>query len=252
VAPFSNQVKQATNRSNADRAQALFMSKLQPQDQQIMKSGHFGEKISRDNIGAIEHELGGTEFKKFVNEGYAAEDGYSIRINPNTGQKEMFIAGTRNAAQWGLNALDSVLYGADKVISAGVNATERAFMKEIFHKDVAPVPVNLKLFSRLDRPRENKTKFYEQIAKDEGVEVIYGHSRGGAMVADMNVPGVEKVGLDAAMLIARNTDELNINEGGGYNPLGAFDALIGLTGQDNVHYDASGWSPHKVWNVNDP
>ena len=249
---FTQELKQARQKSTAQRAEATFMSRLQPEDQKIMTSGHYGEKVSRDNVGAIEKDLSGTSFKGFVADGYNAKDGYSIRTNPNTGQKEMFIAGTRNAAQWGLNLLDSALYGADKAISAGINTAERVFMEDLLHKDVGtPVPVNLKLFSRLDVPREQKTKFYEKIAKDEGVEVIYGHSRGGAIVADMDVPGVEKVGLDAAMLIARNTNTLNINEGGGINPLGAFDAMIGLTGQDNVHFDASGWNPHKVWNVDD-
>ena len=249
---FSQELKQARQKSTAQRAEASFMSKLQPQDQEIMKSGHYGEKVSRDNVSAIEADLSGAGFKDFVADGYAAKDGYSIRYNPKTGQKEMFIAGTRNAAQWGLNVLDSALYGLDKAISTGVNTTERLFMEDLLHKDVGtPVPVNLKLFSRLDIPRHKKEKFYEQIAKDEGVEVIYGHSRGGAMMADMDVPGVEKVGLDAAMLISHDTDTLNINEGGGYNPLGLFDELIGLTGKDNVHFDASGWSPHKAWNVND-
>lgn len=251
---FTEEVKRARSKTTAQRAETSFMNMLQPQDRNVIKAGQYGERITRDNIGAIKADLSGTGFKDFVAAGYDSEDGYSIRINPNTGQKEMFVAGTRHGSQWALNALDTVLYGADKVLSSGVNLAEKALFEELLGEEPeeAPLPVNLKLLSRIDIPRHKKEKFFEKIARDNGVEVIYGHSRGGAMIADMDIPNVEKVGLDAAMLIARNSDTLNISEGGGLNPLGLFDEIIGLTGKDNVHYDASAFSPHRVWNVNDP
>jgi len=108
----------------------------------------------------------------------------------------------------------------------------------LYHEDP-----HVKLFSRADRVRANYTKRLERIAKEHDVDVIYGHSRGGAIVADMNIPAT-KVGIDAAMLIANNTSELNLSEAGSL--IGLFDAVIGLTGQENEHVDL-GNHMHKIW-----
>lgn len=207
-----------------------------------------------DSLDAIQNHLKDPNFATFVKAAYDAPEGYSIRINPATGKKEMMVAGTRDANQWVLNAVDSGLYLGDKAIKTLGNAAVTAAYdaaEEIFplaHVFPKPHIKGVHLLERADPWRQTKQKYYAQIAKENGVDLVYGHSRGGALVADMSLPrGVQKVGLDAAMLIAHNTGMLNINEGGGLNPLGLFDEAIGLTGKENVTFDASTFSPHKVW-----
>lgn len=187
------------------------------------------------------------DFKSFANEAYHSKDGYAIRTNPNTLEKEMFIAGTKSLKDVARDVGDTMLFGADKLISTGINSTLHGLGAEL-DIPIPKKPVNVKLFSFLDFGRSKKQKFYEDIAEQNGVHTIYGHSLGGAMLADMNIPYyINKVGLDSAMLIAHNTKMLNLNEGGGLNPMGVFDDVIGFTGEDNEHFDNSIWKPHQVW-----
>lgn len=164
-------------------------------------------------------------FDEFTKVAYGSVDGFAIRVNPFTCQKEMMIAGTRDAAQWALNLTELVL---------SMDSSEQLF---------GPATS-----AALKEPRERKTAFFESIANTEQVDVIYGHSRGGAIVADMNTTAF-KVGLDAAMVIAENKDMINFNEGGTGSLGSGFDGLIGLTGKNNVSVDLSEDSMHKVWKV---
>lgn len=245
---FFQQAKEAIRKHNAERMQDKFLMLENPLDQTIHKSGLLG---SPHGMKQIEADLKDPSFKEFVKRGYDSDDGYSIRINPETGQKEMFVAGTRHGTQWALNFLDALLYPLDRIATDVVNDTQLAIQAEMMPELHEPLyPVKVHFFENLDLPRHQKQEFFEKIAEENGVEVLYGHSRGGAMIADMNTTA-KKVGLDAAMAIARNKDVLNIDEHGSvnWNPASLFDAIIGLTGEDNVHYDASPWSPHKVWST---
>lgn len=187
-------------------------------------------------------ELSDPNFHDFVGRAYGSNDGVAYRINPITGEKEMMIAGTRTMGQWGLNLLDTALYGGDKAIAKGKGMIRHPFKTVI---GTAPKE-HVKLLQKFDLPRKRKEAYYARLARNNGVDVVYGHSRGGAMAADLDFDGT-KVGLDAAMLLADNTDVYNFNEGGSLNPTGLFDAAIGLTGEKNVTMDLSTWSPHQVW-----
>lgn len=242
---FLEQAKLTKSKSYAKLLNKKFIDTESPLDQSVHQSGQYGTK--EYDINFIKTDLNDPSFKDFVNQGYESEKGYSIRINPRTGQKEMFVAGTRNASQWGLNLLDTVLYSADKGLNIMLNDLEVAAQEAVGIESPTPMfPVDIKMFQHIDVPRNRKQQELAAIAEENDVEVIYGHSRGGAMVSDMDV-SAQKIGLDAAMLIAHNKDTLNINEGGGINPLGLFDEIIGVTGKNNYHYDASTWSPHRVW-----
>lgn len=186
----------------------------------------------------ISDTLSDDSFSLFATEAYAAPDGYAIRLNPATGEKEMFVAGTRDAQQWGLNALDAALYGADSFIKGVEDEFDPLNLIKKDH--------SVKFFEKIDVPRQGTQKRMSKIANDAGVERVYGHSRGGAIVADMDFSG-DKVGLDSAQLLANNKSMVNYNEGGGLNPLGLFDYGIGFTGEDNRHLDLSTWSVHKTW-----
>ena len=163
----------------------------------------------------------------------------------------MFIAGTRDVKQMLLNGLDLITYGGDKALSAVGNTILHSAATELgfdHSEQLIGNPIHVKLLQYLDIPRHRKSKTLARIARDNGVTVVYGHSRGGALADDMDLPmNVQKIGLDAAKIISNDTEGVNIYEGGGLNPLGWFDEIIGLTGKNNIHYDGSPLSPHKAW-----
>lgn len=176
---------------------------------------------SFDDWEQLSSTLRHPSFQVFASDAYAAPDGYSIRINPETGKREMFIAGTRSPEQWILNIYDMYI-----------------------HHRLAP------LAEYFDPFRYFKQRFYASIIDTEKIQIVYGHSRGGALVADMNITAscVQRVGLDSAMVLAKNRNMLNIYEGGtGVN--GVFDEFIGIGGQRNVSLDHSPDVMHKVWYV---
>jgi hypothetical protein len=213
-----------------------------------------------DSMDQLFDHLKDPNFAGFMKDAYNSEQGYALRINPVTGKTEMAIAGTRAGhKQWALNVWDGVIYGTEKAGSHYINKYGKRVVENLREDLNETIPglgymvpdwrdVNLSVLEQLDPWRQEKQKYLEEVARDNDVDVIYGHSRGGALLADMDTDA-QKVGVDAAMIIAHNTGMLNINEGGGHNPLGLFDAAIGLTGQQNVYKDYSEFSPHKVWTV---
>lgn len=177
------------------------------------------QQISQKELDQILDTINDESFSLFHLEAYAKPDGYHIRTNPKTDKKEMFVAGTRSRGDWAQNAWDEITG------------------------------------SNFNPWREAQQDMLSKAAILNDVQVIFGHSRGGALVADMKTKeGVKKVGLNAAMRLARNKNMLNINEGGDRKLpgkiLGQFDQFIGETGLQNVTYDFSPWSPHKSWKVN--
>lgn len=174
-----------------------------------------------DSMETLRRSLNHPSFRDFARHAYSVESGYAIRRSPITGKIEMFVAGTRSRGQWALNIFDAALYN---------------YTDPVFHV--------------LDPWRVAKQRELTNAVLSYGVQVVYGHSRGGALVADLKLPDiVQKVGLDAAMVLAKNKSMLNLNEGGGFNPMGKFDEMIGRTGLKNVTVDYSPFSPHKVWSA---
>lgn len=202
-----------------------------PYAKQIAKAKVTG--VDSSNYDSVKTSIGHPSFNDFANEAYASERGYAIRVNPVTGQKEMFIAGTRTAQDWASNAMEIRPKGG------------KWYAKHMF-KDLADSEQFDDLDHHATKWREEAQQHYEEVAIEEGVEVIYGHSRGGAIVADMNLPDdVQKVGLDAAMVIADNKGMVNYYEAGEGSGKGwswaksRFDAGIGLSGKKNKHMSLS-------------
>lgn len=148
---------------------------------------------------SIDNTLYDRGFDDFVVAAYNSPEGYAVRWNPRTRQKEMIVAGTRYMKDWPVNVMDTF---------AGQTPWYR-----------------------------NAVRKYNRIATKEGVKVVYGHSRGGALVADMKGP-YDKYGLDAAMIMANNKELKN------YTGKSVFDRLIGYGGKRNI-YRRSKF--HKVW-----
>jgi len=235
----SNAFTQQTKKARAETINNLWEKSYQQPPNHKYKDSVDPHSISlavkAKDLTSLNETIGREDFDDFKTSAYSSPDGYSIRYNPISGEKEMFVAGSRNVGDWVGNTVDSVLYNLDLGMDRSDDSEEE------------PNPLGTWLGSmayRLDVPRQRAERKYEEIAKREGVEVLYGHSRGGAIVADMNVPGVSKVGLDSAMLIAKNRDMLNLKEGG---IRGTFDTLIAARGTNNVNDDL-GPNFHSVWN----
>ena len=208
---------------------------------QYIKSGSYAHVNNGVNDNEIKQTLSHKSFNDFASRAYSNRDGYAIRINPVTGKREMFIAGTRTKSDWFWNVADSVLYGGDKAISYGKQTWSNFFKKD--HDKVS----HTEFFSRFDKNRHEKELLYSEIARHNKIDTVFGHSRGGAYVADLALDhDQQRIGLDSAMIIARNKDLHNIKQGG-LNPTTYFDTAIGVTGRDNVTYQTDKWAIHRTW-----
>lgn len=203
--------------------------------------GSFIRKIDKDNIRDIIKE---PDFEYFMNKAYDQHWyankwhtglGYSIRVNPHTGQKEMFVSGSEGWKDWTLNFFDSISYAGEKFVGEKID--------ELWEKETESPAIARPSLTSWDFYRKNRTKQLSKIAKDEGVDVVYGHSRGGAIVADMDFSG-RKVGIDAAMLIAKNTEMEN------YQRDSLVDNVLGVSGEHNIVVE-SGSGAHRAYGEGD-
>lgn len=237
---FDHQKKLSQEKAHAMAVNKRFHMIERPGAPDWQEHSHFreGDKES------VKRVIGNESFNDFAIDAYASKDGYAIRINPLTGEKEMFVAGThgptelRGLGQWGLNLWDTgiaILEHPSDVLGPEFQWTTDT-LTWLRGKGLDPVPW-------LDPWRQRTQKRLAKIAKEQGVDTIYGHSRGGALVADMDVnDGVKKVGLDAAMLLASDRDMQNFREDQ------LFDYIIGLGGQRNETGVNEGPKFHSVWN----
>lgn len=169
---------------------------------------------NHDSVDTLKSTIASPSFQNFAGLAYALPSGFAVRINENTNKKEMFVAGSRTMTDWKNNLSEYTRNGL------------------------------------YDEWRLNKQEQIADIAAKEKVDVVYGHSRGGALVADMPLPMcTQKIGLDAAMVLAGNKDMLNLTESGTGNWGSSFDKMLARTGRYNVPVDFSPWSPHRVWKV---
>ncbi len=115
------------------------------------------------------------DFNKFAKQAYEAPRGYAIRENPHTGEREMFVAGTRTTGDWGGNLKESVRRKYETL---------------------------LRLKSRPVGYRSRYENHLADVARKAKVDVIYGHSRGAALVNDIPYSGAKKIGLDGATIMS--------------------------------------------------
>lgn len=158
---------------------------------------------------------------------YKEKDGYYIRVDPDTQKKIMYVAGSRSTGDWSRNAFD--------VFAMGINKAERKYLA----KKNGEIPID---FLKFDFTRNKKVQMLDSVARREGVDIAIGHSRGAALVGDMQYPN-QKIGMDGAMVINRDKTMPNYIEGG--FP-GIFDEIIASSGKNNFYAD-QGSVFHKVW-----
>jgi hypothetical protein len=105
------------------------------------------------------------DMNKLQDTAYRSKRGFAIGTVNNT-DRVLFVSGSRNLTDWVFNAADDML------------------------------PSKLQFVS--NRTAANLTA----LAKKFKADVVVGHSRGGALVAKMNLPNFMKLGLDAAIRLA--------------------------------------------------
>lgn len=243
-------------------------------------------QFAADNFdpGPLEQTLSTEDFASFADEAKESPKNFALRVNPVTGEKEMFIYGTPSPfainkqkgykETWIENLRDSVIFGQNYVMNKAAPGVKHHLGEAFVMKGRVPEEVYL-----------------ANIAKANDVDVIYGYSRGGAIASDLKNYGYKGavVGLDAAMLITPNKDIINFTEGPStedykapqqlsdygpkmvpsvYNPYVAgavvvesskppgevlhdfsetFDKGLGISGQHNIQLDENDRSPHQVW-----
>jgi len=112
------------------RAQAQFL-RNETDVGRLERSGHYQSDggivaaVDARDISKLASELvAPASFGEFVDHAYGNQEGYAIRINPVTGEKEMMVAGSKSIGDWILNAYDTGLYGADKLLDVILEGTE--------------------------------------------------------------------------------------------------------------------------------
>jgi len=163
----------------------------------------------------IKRNVNDPSFGLLARKAYSSKRGYSLRTNAKTGDKEMFVRGTtfkRGGVEWLQNVVESPIGTLAGGGTALVGDVSRRF-------------------------RGKYSKFLSDVARKEGVKVIYGHSRGAAVVEDMRVPGAAKLGIDGATIL--NTRSTITN----YRQKQLFDSLIGLNSRSTIKQDR--WTP--IW-----
>lgn len=201
------------NRAKANYVNNKFRNDTLQRGRNNVSSDYLAFKLSNSN-GSL---------SRAASKAYSAKRGYDIYVNPKTKQKEMFVRGTtfrKGGLEWVQNALESPVGG----IGSGTAVVASALSR---------------------RSRRQYSNFLSGVAKKEGVKVIYGHSRGGAVVNDMNVPGARKIGLDAATILNERSKITNIRQ------RQAFDRVIGLNANATVKHGPRVWLGskryHKVY-----
>lgn len=142
---------------------------------------------------------------------------YSIRVNPHTGLKELMVAGTDSHVEWGQNVIEGVSH-LISTINPGSSYTFSEMERDHFSKQLAGV------------------------VDEEGIDVVYGHSRAFATINSIDAYRSKKghskvayIGLDGASFIGHKNDNLNL--------IGdqVFDKTIGIGHGNNLLFKGRGF-----------
>lgn len=169
----------------------------------------------------------------FKAQAYGNPDGLAVRTNRVTGNKELFIAGSRDFMDWEQNIQETLYSGFEDIkgalnLQGAIDKGELLLQGEIGEALDAEGAVAVdeleKLLYTSVEARDQFARYIDGIIRDEGVTVVYAHSRGAAIASALE-SDVVIVGLDGAMGIAHeDADFLNIRQplDQGY----AFDTLL--------------------------
>lgn len=182
----------------------------------LEKTDPLRHAIDEDDVDYLVGYVRNDNFNDFALRAYSSKNGYAIRRNPVTGDTEMFIAGSRSGGDWASNLLEGINTG---LLTDGLTGIELPELDPFGRK-----------WQRGMNWRRDAARRYDEIAQRNGVDVTYGHSRGGAIIGDMKYGG-RKVGLDSAQIISDDPSNLNLEDGRW------FDAILGMRGEHNLYAD---------------
>jgi len=134
---------------------------------------------------------------------YKSKDGFYVQNSSDVGNT-LYVRGTAKPTEWIQNILEGPL----------VPLTTNPFLK----------------VSRLGSllARKNFANKLDKVANENNVQQVYGHSRGDAVLSDMNFKG-KKVGYDGATILRRPRTKYQ-----NYRQNQWFDKLISLGGRNNI------------------
>lgn len=157
------------------------------------------------------------QLKRGFDAAYESPSGYSVLKNPISDENEVFVRGTKYGGEWLQNALEALPSVAGAAFpSLGLAASGSYRKRGAFAKKV------------------------ETARKKTNAKVVYGHSRGAAVVADMT-SSAKKVGVDGAMLLAPKSRRDFVN----YRQSQWFDWLISRGETRKRVVPRSSWKPWK-------
>jgi hypothetical protein len=130
-----------------------------------------------------------SDLSGFKAQAYTNPDGIAIRVNPVTGKKELFIAGTRDSGEWAQNVLEGE--------KAGLGWLSKVVGHPIEGGGLGSLARTTDLSGEA---RDAWSQYIDELIVENNVEVVYGHSRGGATLSGLK-SDVTKIGLDAATSI---------------------------------------------------
>jgi len=155
------------------------------------------------------------QLKKGFDAAYSSPEGYSVMRNPISDEPEMFVRGTKTGGEWLQNAAEALPRWAG-----------------------AAVPVAGLASNASRRWRKSYAKKLDYAQKRSGSKVVYGHSRGAAVVGDMT-SSFKKVGVDGAMLLSKDKKFTN------YRQDQPFDWFISRGEKNSVVRRGTSWKPWK-------
>jgi hypothetical protein len=126
--------------------------------------------------------------KDFMMDAYNSDKGYAVKRNPTTGLNEMFVAGTHKPTT-----------------KKGVKEWVQNIGEGVEHLTLT----DNKRFNVFTHHRQNFAHKLEDAAHSEKVDVVYGHSRGAAIISDFEAKDdFIFIGLDGATGITREHDNI--------------------------------------------
>lgn len=140
---------------------------------------------------------------------YASPAGMAKRVNPVTGKKELFIAGTRSDVNWAQNIAETAYIKAGELGDAieehvpMADKNKAKLLKGFMQTVLYPGGVSKQLSA-------SEGGEMNEMIQDEDIDVVYGHSRGASYFSFID-DDVVKVGLDGAeILTSGDTDYVNL------------------------------------------
>lgn len=175
----------------------------------------------------------------FKSAAYADPSGLSTRFNPVNGKHELFIAGTRTGREWVQNLIEGaahtasgVVTVAEKVVSAAGLIPELKDISMETEQALMLVDEGIEFTNYSEQARDAFSEKIDALIEEEGIDVVYGHSRGAAILSGLH-SDVVKIGIDGASYIGHHGDYLNIVESPDWKH-GFFDNIISAGHKENL------------------